>query len=165
MNGWVDEFAEVYKAYFNDVFRAVYRKIPDRQDAEDITQDTFFAAFRLGKDFLGHPQPKLWLFRTARNKRRELYRKRKRRGMEPLEEYQELSVQDCRYGEIELNLSAMAVVGEEEWRIVKAHHVFGTAIAEMARAEAVTENNMRVRLFRARKKLRDGMERTFFDEK
>lgn len=159
MNGWIEEFAEVYRAYFNEVFRAVYRKTPDRQDAEDITQDTFFAAFRLGKEFLGHPEPRLWLLRTARNKRRELYRKRKRWGTEPLEKCQELAAEDCHYGEIELNLSALAVVDEKEWRIAKAHHVFGTTIAEMARWEAVTENSMRVRLFRIRRKLKNGMER------
>ena len=158
MDRWMDAFAEIYEAYFDDVFRAVYRKVLDRQTAEDITQDTFFAAFEFGEGFLEHPEPKLWLLRTAYNKIYELYRKRKRRATEPLEEYRELAAQDCHYGEVELNLSALAVVGEEEWGIVKAYHVFGTTIAEMAQQEEVTENNMRVRLFRVRKKLKDGME-------
>ena len=163
MDKWIDAFAEVYEAYFDDVFRAVYRKVLDRQTAEDIAQDTFFAAFKLGRDFLGHPEPKLWLLRTAHNKIHELYRKRKRRATEPLEKYEELAAQDCHYGEIELNLSALATVTEKEWRTVKAHHVFGTTIAEMAESEAVTENSMRVRLFRVRKKLKDGMNADFFD--
>ena len=43
-----DEFGKMYQMYFDDVLRAVYHRISDRQTAEDITQDTFVAAFKLG---------------------------------------------------------------------------------------------------------------------
>jgi RNA polymerase sigma-70 factor (ECF subfamily) len=152
-----DEFAEVYKAYFDDIFKAVYHRIPNRQIAEDITQDTFFAAFRRGEEFLRHPEPKLWLFRTAHNKILEVYRKAKRWGMEPLELHPELAEQDCYYGEVELNLAALEAIGKNGWRVIKAYHVFGNTISEIAESESVTENNMRVRLFRVRKKLEDRM--------
>ncbi len=155
----MEEFGKVYKAYFDEVFKAVYHRTSNRQMAEDITQDTFFAAFKQREGFLAHPQPKLWLLRTAHNKLCKLYRKAKRWGMEPLEECLELATQDCHYGEIELDLAAVATISEAEWRMVKAYHVFGTSIAEMARSEAVTENNMRVRLFRFRKKLKDQITR------
>ncbi len=75
MEEGTDEFERVYKAYYGDVFKAVYHKTSDRQTAEDITQDTFVAAFKLGEEFLAHPQPKLWLLRTAHYKLYELYRK------------------------------------------------------------------------------------------
>ena len=154
-----DEFGKMYQMYFDDVLRAVYHRISDRQTAEDITQDTFVAAFKLGEGFLAHPKPKLWLLRTARNKLREQYRRARRWGMEPLEECLELAAQDCRYGEVELDLAAVATLSEEEWKMVKAYHVFGTTIAGIARSESVTENNMRVRLFRSRKKLKDQISR------
>lgn len=158
MEEGTDEFERVYKAYYGDVFKAVYHKTSDRQTAEDITQDTFVAAFKLGEEFLAHPQPKLWLLRTAHYKLYELYRKAKRWGMEPLEECLELAAQeDCHYGEIELDLAAVATISEAEWRMVKAYHVFGTSIAEIAQSESVTENNMRVRLFRFRKKLAEAL--------
>ena len=38
-----DEFGKMYQMYFDDVLRAVYHRISDRQTAEDITQDTFVA--------------------------------------------------------------------------------------------------------------------------
>lgn len=158
MNGQMDEFTDIYRDYFDDVFKAVYRRIPDRQAAEDIAQDTFLAAFRIGDAFLRHPEPKLWLLRTAHNKMMELYRSAKRRVTEPLEEESPaLAKQDVHYGEIELDLSATATISEEEWEMIKAHHVCGMTIAELARWETVTENNMRVRLFRFRRKLKEGM--------
>jgi len=61
-----DEFERVYKAYYGDVFKAVYHKTSDRQTAEDITQDTFVAAFKLGEEFLAHPQRREALCRAAR---------------------------------------------------------------------------------------------------
>ncbi len=155
MDQWTDEFTEVYKTYFNDVFRTVHHKISNRQAAEDITQDTFFAALKLGKDFLDHPKPKLWLLRTAHNKMLELYRESKRWDMEPLEKCQDLAAQDCHYGEVELNVSALATISEEDWRTIKAYHVFGTTIAEIAKSKCITENNMRVRMYRVKKKLKD----------
>ena len=160
MRGEAEEFAEIYRAYFDDVFKLVYRSIPNRPMAEDITQDTFFAALKRGEEFLRHPEPKLWLLRTAHFKILELYRRMRRRATEPLEEEAlELAEQEGRYGEIELDMSALTTIGEEEWRMIKEYHLFGTTIAEIAEAEKVTENNMRVRLFRFRQKLRERISR------
>ena len=78
MEAGTDEFGKVYQMYFDDVLRAVCHRTSDRQTAEDITQDTFVAAFKLGEGFLAHPKPKLWLLRTARNKLREQYRRARR---------------------------------------------------------------------------------------
>lgn len=158
MSEKMDEFTEIYKTYFDDIFRLVYRRVLNRQIAEDITQDTFIAAFKIKDKFLGHPEPILWLRRTAYNKIREQYRRMKHRATEPLEEESPaLAKQEARYGEIELRLSALAAISEEEWRIIRDHHVCGITIAELARSETVTESNMRVRLFRFRKKLMEGM--------
>lgn len=158
MEGKADEFTEIYKMYFNEVFALAYRQVLNRQIAEDIAQDTFFAAFKIKEEFLEHPEPRLWLRRTAHNKMKEFYRRMKHRATEPLEEENPvLAKAEARYGEIELRLSALATISEEEWRMIRAHHVCGVTIAELARSETVTENNMRVRMFRFRKKLIEGM--------
>ena len=67
-------FAEVYKRYFGDVYKFVYRRIRNKEIAEDITQDVFCAAWNDIDKFLKHPEPKGWLIVTAKNKLRELYR-------------------------------------------------------------------------------------------
>lgn len=160
VHGKTDEFSKIYMAYFDDVYKAVYRRIPNRQIAEDIVQDTFLVAFKLGGEFLKHPEPKLWLFRTAHYKMLELYRRMKRRAAEPLEEERlELAKEDCRYGEIELDMAALAAISAEEWRMIKAYYLAGTTITELAESEAITENHMRVRLFRFRRKLKETIKR------
>lgn len=153
-------FEEAYRAYFNDVLKLVLHKISNRHMAEDIAQDTFIAAFKKGKDFLEHPEPMGWLICTAQLKLKELYRRMRRRATEPLEEDgPEMARQEERYGEIELDIAALAALSEEEWRMVKSYYLSGVTIAEIAKAEAITENNARMRIFRIRKKLQDRIER------
>ena len=134
-----DEFAVFYERYFNRIFRYAYRRISDVQTAEDIAQDTFCAAYAKKQDFLGHAQPLKWLFSTAINKIRELYRYAGRRATVPLEE---------------LELTALATLDRQEWELVKDYYLYGVTISELASAEGITENNMRVRLWRLKKRLR-----------
>lgn len=158
VNGAADEMARIYRMYFTDVYKFVYRKIPNKQIAEDIAQDTFLLAVKKREEILKHPNPRAWLLRTARYKMMELNRKMNRWDMEYLEECPELEAPEHHYERIELELTALATVNEKEWDMIKQYYLCGTTITEMAEAEGITENYLRVRLSRLRKKLRDSME-------
>ncbi len=153
-----DELADIYEKYFDAVFKYVYREIPHKEMAEDITQDVFYVALKKGKDFLEHSEPKLWLLRTAWFKMRELHRKMKRWATEPLDEGSpELGVEEGCYEEVELELTALAILDEKEWKLIKRYYFGGCPISVLAKEEGITDNNMRVRLYRMKKKLKDGM--------
>lgn len=158
VNGAADDIAKIYRRYFSDVYKFVYRKIPNKQVAEDITQDTFLLAVKKCEEILKHPNPRAWLLRTARYKIMELNRKMNRWDMEYLEECPELEEPAHQYERIELELTALATISEKEWNMIKQYYLYGTTIAEMAETEGITENYLRVRLSRLRKKLRDGMD-------
>lgn len=147
-----DEFTALYERYFNRIFKYVCRRISDVQTAEDIAQDTFCAAYAKKQDFLGHAQPLRWLLCTARNKLRERYRYMGRRATVPLEEL-ELGREELRYEVKELELTALATLNKQEWELVRDHYFYGITISELACAEGITENNMRVRLWRLKKRL------------
>lgn len=60
----------------------IRRRVPDRADAEDILQDVFFElveAYRLMKPI---EQVGAWMFRVARNRITDLFRKRKPEALE-----------------------------------------------------------------------------------
>lgn len=149
------QFEELYRKYFKGVYQYVHREVFNVQTAEDIVQDTFCTAYAKGRDFLDHSQPKLWLFRTARNKMLESYRRMQYRTTVPLEEGFDLGQEELSYKVKELELTALAVLGVQEWELVKNHYMYGVTISELAESEGITENNMRVRLSRLRKKLRE----------
>lgn len=148
-------FEGIYKAYFSDVYKFVYRRISNRETAEDIVQDVFCAAMNAKEKFLEHPEPKGWLIRTAKNKMRELDRRMKHDGLDALEEESpEMAVEDPDYGNVELEMAALSILGEKDWNMVKGFHLGGIPIKELAEEYGIKENNVRVRLFRLREKLR-----------
>ena len=61
------EFEEIYRAYFNDVFRYIRRLSGDEAVAEEITGETFFKAMRALNSFRGDCDIRVWLCQIAKN--------------------------------------------------------------------------------------------------
>ena len=60
--------AGLYDRHLRDVYRYVSRRIPRREDAEDITAEVFQAAFRCLNRLRDTDNPRVWLFGIARRK-------------------------------------------------------------------------------------------------
>lgn len=61
------ELEEIYRAYFNDVFRYIRRLSRDEHLAEDITSETFLRAMRGIDGFHGECELRVWLCQIAKN--------------------------------------------------------------------------------------------------
>ena len=61
------EFEQIYRAYFNDVFRYIRRLSGDEGIAEEITGETFFKAMRALNSFRGDCDIRVWLCQIAKN--------------------------------------------------------------------------------------------------
>ena len=73
------EFAKLYDAYFNKLYRFCYFKLSNQDLAQDIVSDTFLKALEKIKDFKqGKGTFQAWLFTIARNKVIDYYRKKDR---------------------------------------------------------------------------------------
>ena len=73
-------FAEIYDQYVARIYGFASHMIGSREDAEDITQDTFFQAFRNLKDLREHGHFEQWLYRIARN---EIYKRQRKAKHKP----------------------------------------------------------------------------------
>jgi RNA polymerase sigma-70 factor (ECF subfamily) len=71
--------AVLHERYLNDVFRYVSRRVPRREEAEDITAEVFTAAFVELSRFRGQCSPYLWLLGIARRKIVDSLRRRSAR--------------------------------------------------------------------------------------
>ena len=60
-------FEEIYRAYFNDVYRYLRRLSGDETLAGEITSETFFKAMRALDSFRGECDVRVWLCRIAKN--------------------------------------------------------------------------------------------------
>jgi len=68
-------FSEIYDQFSARIYNFASRMIGSREDAEDITQDTFLLAFRNLKDLREQDRFEQWLFRIARN---EVYKRQRK---------------------------------------------------------------------------------------
>lgn len=70
----LSQFKEIYNAYFDDVYRYSFSKLMNKEQAEDITSETFFNALeKIGEYKFENKSIKCWLFTIARNKILNLY--------------------------------------------------------------------------------------------
>jgi RNA polymerase sigma-70 factor (ECF subfamily) len=81
-------FREFYERFFEKVYKYAYGKVKNREDAEDITEETFFKAFKgLGnfeEQFEGGLD--IWMYSIERNVVRDYFRKRTGYSVLPFEE-------------------------------------------------------------------------------
>ena len=61
-------FDEIVERHKGAVFRAALAALRNREDAEDVTQETFMTAYRKLDTFRGESQLRTWLSRIAWNK-------------------------------------------------------------------------------------------------
>ena len=63
----MEEFEEIYRLYFTDVWRYLLKLTHDENQAEEITAETFFRAMNAIDRFSGRSSLKTWLCAIARN--------------------------------------------------------------------------------------------------
>jgi RNA polymerase sigma factor (sigma-70 family) len=154
----------------------IRRRVADPGDAEDILQDVFYeliAAYRMMQPI---EQVTAWLFRVARNRIIDLFRRRKREQLrtalhdedpsgasELLDSLPspEAGPEAARMRNLllgELN-QALDELPQEQREVFVAHELMGYSFSEIARRSRIGENTLRTRKYYAvqylRERLRD----------
>lgn len=84
--GHTSEFETVIEAHWATVLRLSLRMTGNRGDAEEITQQTFFLAYRAWPTFEQRAKVMTWLFRIAVNTVKQLMIKQRRERAAPLDQ-------------------------------------------------------------------------------
>ncbi|MDD5772949.1 MAG: sigma-70 family RNA polymerase sigma factor [bacterium] len=75
--GDIQAFEEIYKAFSGFVYSSAFRISGNSEDAQEITQDVFFTAYKSLKEFRAESKLSTWLYRIAVNKALNFQRKKK----------------------------------------------------------------------------------------
>jgi RNA polymerase sigma factor (sigma-70 family) len=149
-----ERVAEVVTREHARLRRFIRRRVPNPRDAEDVLQDVFATLAEANSllvpvDHLGG-----WLFRVARNRIIDLFRKKSPESFDDLEELLPALEEgpDADYAR-ELLLEALAAAIEElpqEQRdVFVAHEIAGRSFKELAAATGVNVNTLLARKHRA----------------
>ncbi len=153
-----ENFDKLYLAYKPKLLQYVITIIRDEDIAEDVVQEVFYEAIRQYDTFVNHPKPIGWLYITTKYKMSECIKKLKQHGELDLKPEQiEVCDFENRYNEIEMDMVIDDALTEEEALWFRRYFLWGETIAEIAEKENVTENNMRVRMSRLTKKIKNAL--------
>ena len=75
--GDVEAFQQLYALYSRKILNYTYRLTGSRDEAEDLTQDTFILAYKNLKSLKESAKFQSWLFRIAQNNVYQMYRVKK----------------------------------------------------------------------------------------
>jgi len=156
----------------------IRRRVPDRNDAEDILQDVFYElveAYRLMKPI---EQAGAWLYRVARNRITDLFRKKKPEtfsGQQKTDvEGEELSIEDllpspdggpeaAYFRSVLLDEidDALGELPDEQREVFIAHEIEGRSFKEIAAESGVSVNTLLSRKHYAVMHLRERLQEIY----
>jgi len=155
-------FERVVREYGAALARLAAAYAPDRTDRDDLSQEILLAIWRALPRFRGESSERTFVFRVAHNCGITYRSRRRRHSPLPEQEGGEAEVPDCGPDPAALLERArrherlVAAVGRlpEPQRLAVLLHLEGLTHREIAGIQGTTEDNVAVRLARARKALR-----------
>lgn len=146
------------------LFRIAYRMTGNRDDADDVVQETFLKAYRNHASFVPGGSETVWLNRIVSNCSIDLIRRRKHRRTEDLERTEEYAPavssepapdRNAMDGEIRKRVEAELVhLSDKERTAFVLRHFDGRSIREIAETMEAPIGSVKNNIFRAVRKLR-----------
>ena len=161
-SGCPQAFNDLVKATYNDTYSLALRLVGNAEDARDVVQDTYLRAFRAISRFRGESAVGTWLFRITSNCAHNVIRRR--RPTEPLVEANTPIDDDPSHDPAaaaegsELRsrlLAALATLPAKLREVVELRELADLSHDAIAKRLGISESAAKVRLHRARAKLRE----------
>ncbi len=162
INGDVNAFAFLVDAYKSMVFSLVFKMTKNREEAEEITQDTFIKAYKNLSKFKGDSKFSTWLYRIAYHASLDAIKKNRNKNI--TSEINEItfnqikSVDNILLGierkeRAKIMNDCLLKLPEKERSIIWMFYYDELSVKEMMEVTQLSEANIKVKLLRARKKL------------
>lgn len=162
LEGDTKAFGELIDRYQNFVFTIAIRILKIREEAEEVAQDSFIKAFDSLSSFRGDSKFSTWLYRIVYHKSLDRIKRNNRQRTFELNE----EITTARLDQIENGLEYMLreernriikicidKLSPEEAGIISLYYFEEQNIKEIAKVTKLTEDNIKIKLYRSRKKL------------
>lgn len=174
LQGEQNAYAELVNRYQNYVFTLVMRFIKSREEAEEVAQDIFVKAYRSLADFRMESKFSTWLY-TVVNTTCITFLRKKRLDTYSLDNEKVFEVADSvdsgfRANQVEqksrVNMvtKAIAMLNPDDAEVITLFYKGEQTLEEIGQILGVEPNTVKVRLHRARQRLKEKMEKYFAAE-
>jgi len=162
LNGDASAFAVLVDRYKDLVYTLTLRMMKHREEAEEAAQDTFIKVYKSLNKFKGDSKFSTWIYRVAYNTCLDRLKKNKRQQYTvAINEYTEHQVKtlDNALDQIEAKEREQAIqdclslLPSEDSFLLTLYYFEELSLDEIAKIVGLKPNNVKVKLFRSRKKL------------
>lgn len=162
LKGDTNSFAILVERYKDMVFSLALKVMKNREEAEEVSQDTFIKAFRSLKNFKGDSKFSTWLYKIAyhncMDRLKKVARKYNTDTIDEVVENKITSTEDVlktieRKERAEIIKACLDELPEDERSILWFFYFEELSLKEITQVTSYSENNVKVKLHRARKKL------------
>ena len=174
LNGDQQAYAGLVSRYQSYVFTLALRMVKNREDAEEVAQDAFIKAYKYLADFKGHSKFSTWLYTIVNNTGISFLRKKKL-DIHSLDNEKVFEVADSQDSGMRANMieqksklamvnDAIALLSTDDAQIITLFYKAEQSLEETAQVLGIEVNAAKVRLYRARTRLKEKMETHFAEE-
>lgn len=143
---------QVMLQHADSVYAAAYSLLKNKQDAEDVVQDTFLKYYTRTRAFASAEHLRAWLLRLAINRAKDLLRAAARKNCVPLED--ELRIDAFPQPESRELLEAVLALPEQYRTVIHLHYYEDYSVQQIAGILRLSRQAVKTRLFRGRQLLR-----------
>lgn len=174
LRGDQQSYALLVNRYQDYVFTLVFRIVKSREDAEEVSQDVFVKAYRALADFKGASKFSTWLYTIASTSSLSFLRKKKLE-IHSLDNERVFEVAENKdsgtsanqveaKSRMEMVTKAITMLSADDAEIITLFYKAEQNLEEIAGILGVEINTAKVRLHRARGRLKEKMEKHFAAE-
>lgn len=160
--GHTQAFSVLVERYKDLVFTLALRMLKNREEAEEVSQDTFIKIYKKLSSFKGDSKFSTWVYKIAYNAcldRLKTYKKERNKvtidefnahKVKTLETAFDSLIADEKANAIQ---RCLALLPSEDSALLTLFYFEEQSLEEIATVLGITPNNVKVKLFRSRKKL------------
>jgi RNA polymerase sigma factor (sigma-70 family) len=174
LSGDHQAYAGLVTRYQNYVFTLTLRMVKNREDAEEVAQDVFIKAYKYLSDFRGASKFTTWLYTIVNNTCISFLRKKKLE-IHSLDNEKVFEAADSQDSGLRANIieqkskmamvsNAIAMLNPDDAAIITLFYKGEQSLEEIAQILGLEANTAKVRLHRARIRLKEKMETYFAQE-
>ena len=162
LEGDSSAFSVLVDNYKDLVFTLAMRMIKNREEAEEVSQDTFIKVYKSLNKFKGNSKFSTWIYRVAYNTCLDRLKKLKREyNVVAIDEFTEHQVKtlDNALDKMEAQehkqkiQECLQLLPSDDSFLLTLYYFEDQSLEEISKVVGLTANNVKVKLFRSRKKL------------